>query len=64
MPVRRTLFIKVAARISGHCSDGIVHCKNGHRPNAARYDPLAAQPVPATAAPVVAIARIEPIAAT
>jgi hypothetical protein len=64
MPVRRTFFIKIGERISGHCSDGIVHCKNGHRPIAARSDPVAAQPVSATAASVVAIARIEPIAAT
>jgi hypothetical protein len=64
MLVRRTFFIKVAARISGHCSDGTVHCKNGQQPIAARYDPLAAQSVPAAAAPVVAIARIEPVAAT
>jgi hypothetical protein len=57
MPVRRTFFIKVAARISDHCSDGVDHCKNGHRPAAAQH-------IPTTATPVVAIARIEPFAAT
>ena len=42
--VRPTNFIKVAASISGHCSDGDEHCENGHAAAGARYRVLATDP--------------------
>jgi hypothetical protein len=44
LTVRPTNFIKRAASVSGHCSDGNEHCENGHAVAGARNRVLAKDP--------------------